>query len=199
MLHRESIRRPRYSDQSDAALVELTQEGDTLAFGELWSRHSRAGEAYARSVSSSVEADDVVAEAYIRILQAIRSGKGPTDGRFGSYLYATVRSIAIRLAKAQQGKLTVALDEACLQGEDESARIIERMAARAALRTLPLRWQQSLWLREVVQLSHAETGRVMGIQPSASAVLAARARDGLRAAWNRQSDERGESVSRPTR
>lgn len=73
----------------------MARSGDKAAFGELWSRHAQSGIVVARGFTSSLDADDLVAEAFTRIYQRVFDGGGP-DGAFRPYLYTTIRNLARR-------------------------------------------------------------------------------------------------------
>ena len=85
---------------SDDTLVERARNHDQRAYGELWVRHSAAAHAVARAYSS-LDPDDVVAEAFARILSAIRRGGGPSMG-FRPYLLTSVRNVAHEWGAQQQ-------------------------------------------------------------------------------------------------
>ncbi|MDQ0726464.1 sigma-70 family RNA polymerase sigma factor [Microbacterium sp. W4I20] len=170
---------------SDAHLLRLSREGDRRAFSELWRRHAPTAVAYARSLGAAPpDPEDVVSDAFVRILQLLRTGKGPEE-RFRPYLLTTVRNTW--LTASRRAPATVPLDAA----EDPPSRIgtvdIEAMVNSAALSeafcALPERWQHALWLSEVEQLPPREIAEVLGLRPNAVAALTYRARDGLRKAW----------------
>jgi len=62
---------------SDAELIESARSGDTSAFSEPWRRHFRPAARAARQFTS-IDADDLVSEAYARIFQRVLTGGGPT-------------------------------------------------------------------------------------------------------------------------
>src|SRR3982750_2513311 len=78
---------------SDEELVQQARLGDQRAFAELWRRHFRSGARVARQFTSSIDADDLVSEAYTRIYQRVLAGGGPS-GAFRPYLYTTIRNLA---------------------------------------------------------------------------------------------------------
>ena len=82
---------------ADGDLVLRTRSGDSDAFAELWRRHYRAGVTVARNMTSSLDADDLVQEAYTRIYQSIVHGGGPT-GSFRAYLFTSIRNTAAAVA-----------------------------------------------------------------------------------------------------
>ena len=88
------------------ALLELVRDGDNDAYGELYRRYHDFAHRVAKK-SSRRHADDLVAEAFRRILTAISRGAGPTQA-FGPYLATTIRSAAAGLAASfQEVELTV--------------------------------------------------------------------------------------------
>src|SRR2546421_1325513 len=78
----------------DRALLERLRAGEDSAFGELFARHSAAVRRLAFGlVSDRSEVDDLTAEAFFRVLQAIRRGAGPVDNVRG-YLLIVARRVA---------------------------------------------------------------------------------------------------------
>src|SRR6201746_1315154 len=77
----------------DEELIANARSGDQGAFAELWRRHYRSGARVARQFTSSIDADDLVSEAYTRIYQRVLAGGGPT-GAFRPSLYTTIRNLA---------------------------------------------------------------------------------------------------------
>ncbi|AYG03357.1 sigma-70 family RNA polymerase sigma factor [Gryllotalpicola protaetiae] len=168
---------------SDAELLEQVRGGDKRAYGALWDRHHRAGLNAARAITSAFEADDLVSEAFVRVLKAIERGNGPTAA-FRPYLVTTIRSIAARWG-AQPAELTPEEFEAVdPESSDEafSDRFDQSLTVRA-FNTLPQRWQEVLWYTEAEQLPPREVAAMIGIKPNAVSALAKRAKEGLRHAW----------------
>jgi len=167
---------------ADAELVAATHAGDADAFAELWRRHAAAAHVAARHFTSIAEADDLVAEAYTRILASIRRGGGPT-GPFRPYLYSTVRNLARQLSAREPD---VALSDIDLFGEpepDPADRALDRTLTVAAFRSLPERWRTVLWYTEVEGLDPHEVAPFLGTTANGAAAIAYRAREGLRRAW----------------
>ena len=92
---------PVLSDAGDAELVLRTRSGNSEAFGELWRRHYRSAVTVARSVTSTLDADDLVQESYARIYQSILKGGGPT-GSFRAYLFTSIRNTAAAWGRARK-------------------------------------------------------------------------------------------------
>ena len=87
--------------ERDTDLLGRVRGGDEQAYAELWERYAPAAAAVARSYWWSADADDLVAESFTRIYQAIQAGKGPTAA-FKPYLFATMRNLAISWGRARR-------------------------------------------------------------------------------------------------
>lgn len=169
---------------SDAELMAEARAGGHAPLAELWRRHHRAGVQAARRCTASLDPDDLVSEAFTRIIRAMRAGGGPRDA-FRPYLYATIRNVAARWASTDR---TVTTDDWSLLddpevGEDPAVRALERTLTARAFRSLPDRWQSVLWYTEVEGLDPHEVAPLLGLSPNAVAALAYRAREALRTAW----------------
>ena len=170
---------------SDAELITAARTGDDRAFGELFKRHEVAARAAARSMTRSrADIDDLVAEAFTRVLQALRAGRGP-EVAFRPYLLTCVRNAfydrtrkdkRIEFTDEPEDTLNVSLMDMSASEEDR-ALIVQAYAS------LPERWQLALWHTEVEGRSASEVGTLLGIAPNAVAALTYRAREGLRQAY----------------
>ncbi|MGI6879584.1 sigma-70 family RNA polymerase sigma factor [Microbacterium sp. gxy059] len=170
---------------SDADLVLRTRSGDTDAFGELWSRHYRSGITAARSITTSIDADDLVQEAFAKIFQTVRRGGGPT-GSFRAYLFTAIRNTAATWGRARNEIAIDGFEDLIEDPEstDEAAEAaLDRGLTHQAFRSLPTRWQEVLWYSEIEQMKPREIAPLFGMKASAVSQLAARAREGLREAW----------------
>lgn len=170
---------------SDAELIESARSGDTRAFAELWQRHYRSAARVARQCTSSIDADDLVSEAYARIFQRVLAGGGP-EGAFRPYLYTTIRNLAATWGAQQSRDVQVDLiddfeDERI--PDDPAAHALDRTLTARAFRSLPERWQTVLWYTEVEGMDPHEVAPIMGITANSVAALSYRAREGLRKAW----------------
>jgi RNA polymerase sigma factor (sigma-70 family) len=169
---------------SDESLVERTRSGDQRAFAELWRRHYRSGARVARQFTSSIDADDLVSEAYTRIYQRVLAGGGPT-GAFRPYLYTTIRNLAATWgAKSKDVQVDDIADfEDPDTLEDPAALALDRTLTARAFRSLPERWQSVLWYTEVEGMDPHEVAPILGMSANGVAALSYRAREGLRKAW----------------
>ncbi|MET9927544.1 MULTISPECIES: sigma-70 family RNA polymerase sigma factor [unclassified Streptomyces] len=185
---------------SDAQLIEGMREGDNLAYEELFRRHSGAVRRYARTCCRDGHtADDLTAEVFARTLQAVRGGKGPQEA-VRAYLMTAVRHVAAAWTKsakreqlvddfavfAAQASRTSELssDDTLDLGADVLAmHEAEQSMAMEAFRSLPERWQAVLWHTTVEKESPSEIAPLFGLTANATAVLASRAREGLKQAY----------------
>lgn len=74
-----------YSEATDSELIATVRAGATEAYGELFGRHRDAAMRMARQLASGSDADDLVAEGFVRVLTTLRNGNGP-DEFFRAYL-----------------------------------------------------------------------------------------------------------------
>lgn len=174
----------------DRMLLDAVRAGSTEAFGELYERHRTAAHTMAKQVTgSSADAEDLVAEAFAKILDVLRRGGGP-NAAFRAYLLTTVRNLAMALNnRGRRVQLTAELDgfsgpENHVQFVDPAVLELERELVGKAFARLPHRWRRILWCMEVECLTTTEVSRKLGISRGSVAALAYRARKGLREAYS---------------
>ena len=79
---------------SDAELIDAVRKGTVSAYGSLYERHVASAYNLARQLSRSpAEADDLVSEAFAKVLDTLRGGRGP-DSAFRAYLLTALRHTA---------------------------------------------------------------------------------------------------------
>jgi RNA polymerase sigma factor (sigma-70 family) len=172
------------AEVSDEDLVLLARQGDRSAFGELWTRHARSGITVARRFTSSLDAEDLVAEAFARIYQRVLDGGGP-DGAFRPYLYTTIRNLASRWGSDRHDIQIEDIEDLRDDNlpEDPSVVALDAHLTANAFRSLPERWQSVLWYTEVEGMAPQDVAPILGLTANGVAALAYRAREGLRTAW----------------
>jgi RNA polymerase sigma factor (sigma-70 family) len=178
--------------KSDAELIDSVRIGEIAAYGTLYERHTTAAQNLARQLArSGAEADDLVSEAFARVLDTLRAGKGP-DTAFRAYLLTTLRHTAYDKTRKDK-RLDLAEDltdvggavgEALtVQFSDTAVAGLERTMAAEAFAKLPERWQAVLWHTEIEQQSPADVAPLLGLTANGVSALAYRAREGLRQAY----------------
>jgi RNA polymerase sigma factor (sigma-70 family) len=173
-------------DPSDAAMIDAARSGDLDAFGVLYGRHLSAAQRLARQLAhSQAEADDLVSEAFAKVLDSLQAGGGP-DTAFRAYLLTTLRNLRYdRLRRDRRleysGDLTD-LDPG-VPFVDTALQELENTMVAKAFRSLPERWRTVLWHTEVEGESPAQVAPMLGLTPNGVSALAYRAREGLRQAY----------------
>ena len=169
---------------SDAELLAQARQGDDTAFAELYVRHEHAARRLANSYARAGDPDDLVNEAFRRVLEALHKGMGPTEA-FRAYLFVTLRRLAAaRIARSRDDPY----DEVPEPVRAEAAGSAEldpdeRTLVVDAYESLPERWQAVLWLTAVEGRQPRDLAPTLGMSPNAAAALAYRAREKLRQAY----------------
>lgn len=173
------------SGSDEQALLQRLRDGEDAAFGELFELHAAAVRRLAHSLASDrSEAEDITAETFFRVLQALRRGAGPRD-----YVRAYLLTVARRVSWEWHGArrdVPVSDDELTFRagaGADSHARSAEHSLITTAFTSLPERWRSVLWQTEVEGEQPAMVAPHFGLSANATAALARRARQGLRAAY----------------
>ncbi|HJP74844.1 MAG TPA: sigma-70 family RNA polymerase sigma factor [Pseudonocardiaceae bacterium] len=177
---------------SDAELIDEVRGGKISSYGTLYERHVGAAYNLARQLSrSTAESDDLVSEAFARVLDTLRAGRGP-DSAFRAYLLTSLRHVAYDKTRRDR-KLELAEDVTEVHGidtekiseqfKDTAVAGLERSMAARAFAKLPERWQAVLWHTEIEGQSPAEVAPILGLTANGVSALAYRAREGLRQAY----------------
>ena len=177
------------TDSSDADLITSVRRGELEAFGTLFARHHECALHYARQLSSSttIDADDLVAEAFEQILGVLQRGKDPEEF-FRAYLYTVIRNSFHARSKADANSVLVddfepVEREIITLQHVETDPTIEHFESRVVVRAfgaLSENWQAVLWYLDVEGLTPTAVASIMGMKPKAVSMLRLRAREGLR-------------------
>ncbi|PJM93508.1 sigma-70 family RNA polymerase sigma factor [Streptomyces sp. CB01373] len=191
---------------SDAELIGRVRAGEDSAYEELYRRHADAVRRYARTCCRDAHtADDLTAEVFARVLQAVRGGSGP-EHAVRAYLLTTVRRVAAQWTSttrreqlvddfavfaARAARVAELSDDAAgsfgtgldLGADVRAMHEAEQSMAMRAFRSLPERWQAVLWHTEVEDESPSAVATLFGLDANGTRVLASRAREGLRQAY----------------
>jgi RNA polymerase sigma factor (sigma-70 family) len=185
MRHRRLIGQASVAD-GDAELITAVRGGDTTAYGVLYLRHVDAARRLARTlVRDQADVDDLVAEAFAKILSTLRGGGG-RDLAFRPYLLASLRNTFYdRLRRDKRVDLTgdIASHDPGVPFVDTAVEGLERSLAARAFARLPERCQVVLWHLEVERETPAEVGLLLGLSPNGVSALAYRSRERLRQAY----------------
>jgi RNA polymerase sigma factor (sigma-70 family) len=180
---------PGSEPDSDTDLLAAVRAGDTAAYGTLYERHRTAARQLAYGLSRDpADAEDLVAETFAKVFAALRAGRGPLVA-FRAYLHTTMRHVCYH--HARRDRRLEFTDDLTRYDEgqpytDPALDRLDRAYAAAAFRQLPKRWRDVLWQTAVEGNSPAEVAGMLGMTPNAVAVLAHRAREGLRSLYLQQ-------------
>ena len=173
-------------------LLARVRAGDTAAFERLYADHVDSAHRLATLLAGPDGADDLVVESFARILDALKSGGGPTEN-FRAYLHASIRNRHrdnLRAARERPSSdMPWLLDAEDTPPEDLVASV-DANGAVAALASLPSTWQRVMWYLEVEGRKPADIADLLDLSPVAISSLAYRAREGLRQAYLDQQLER---------
>jgi RNA polymerase sigma factor (sigma-70 family) len=177
--------------QSDAELITAVRGGDERAYATLWSRHEGAAGRLARQISNPSNADDLVSEAFLRVLRALKAGNGP-DGAFRPYLFSTLRRINIDNGRSYYTRVALTDDERDLDLDpsESAAEVLagndEGSAAWRAWSSLPDSAKTLLWHLIIEEETPAQIAPLIGTTPNGVSSRAVRAKERLRQAFLQQ-------------
>jgi RNA polymerase sigma factor (sigma-70 family) len=185
-----STAQPDLPELTDLELITQVRSGTVDAYGDLYERHVGSAYRLARQLSrSTAEADDLVAEAFAKVLDTLRDGRGP-DSAFRAYLLTALRHIAYdktrhdrKLEFAEDVTEVGSTEAVSVQFKDTAVAGLERSLAAKAFARLPERWQAVLWHTEIEGMSPADVAPMLELSANGVSALAYRAREGLRQAY----------------
>lgn len=162
----------------DLILIERAQAGDRSQFDLLIRKHEKRAYQYAyRLTSNPEEAMDIVADAFVRVYNALPNFRG--QSQFTTWLYRILTNCYLDLKKKDKSKRQVSLDQPIDTGDgeaatrqyedpsqrpDESAEKLEReRKVQTALRKLPDYQQAMLTMFHVDMLSYEEIAEALDL------------------------------------
>ncbi|WP_345525824.1 sigma-70 family RNA polymerase sigma factor [Nocardioides endophyticus] len=174
---------------AEQELIARARSGDHDAVATLYREHRPLAMRIAHGLCRPADVEDVVAEAFTKVLDQIDRGAGPQVS-FRAYLITAVRSAAADVGR-RSARLDWSIDiEQATSGDRSSPQeppggdiLAESTVLVQAVSSLPSRWQLVIWWTVVERRSLAEVGDALGINANAAAALAFRARGGLRDAY----------------
>ncbi|TMM37547.1 MAG: sigma-70 family RNA polymerase sigma factor [Actinobacteria bacterium] len=173
----------------DAALLAATRAGDADAFAVLYLRHVDAARRLAaRLAGDTGAAEDLVSEAFARVLAAVQRGGGPAAS-FRAYLNTALRN-GFYTDRRRDRRLEFTDDlsayEVVTGVPDPAVLELERRSAARAFARLPERWRMVLWHTAVEGETPAQLAPRLGLSPGGVAALAFRARARLRQMYHQE-------------
>lgn len=165
---------------SDTQLLDQARRGDEAAFTELYVRHQAAAYRLANSYRRAGDPDDLVNDAFERVLGALRKGRGPTES-FRAYLFVTLRRLAAEnISKRRDDPFEEVPEPVESEANTPGLDPADRTIVLQAFESMPERSQAVLWQTAVEGRDPKELAAVLGMSANAVAALAYRAREKLR-------------------
>lgn len=113
-----------YGLSDDAILIRRCQQGDRAAFDDLVRRHEKRAYQYAfRLTTNPEEAADIVADAFIRIYNALQNFR--SQSAFTTWMYRILTNCYLDLRKKEKNRQTVSLEQSMQTAEGEMERQVE--------------------------------------------------------------------------
>jgi RNA polymerase sigma-70 factor (ECF subfamily) len=173
-----------YGTATDEQLVHLVRRGDDRAFDAIHDRYHARLVGYARHMLGGAhhDAEEVVQDAFVRALHALRADK--REMALKAWLYTIVRNRALDLLRRPVRTTDLELHAPVLHdaGADPHERAMRAEELRALvgdLQRLPARQRAALVLHELDGASHEAIARRLDVSAGGSKALVCRARAGL--------------------
>ena len=126
-------------EPGDAELISAVRDGDLDAYGTLFERHVAAARRLARQLVAAGDVDDLVSEAFAKVLAVLQRGGGP-DLAFRAYLLTSLRRLHVDRLRAG-ARLTTTDDltpyDPGVPFEDTAVAGFDNAAAAKAFASLP--------------------------------------------------------------
>jgi RNA polymerase sigma factor (sigma-70 family) len=163
---------------SDERLVEQLRRGSDMAFEVIYDRHSRAILSFCRHMlGTREEAEDAVQQVFIAAYNDLLTSDRPV--KLKAWLYTIARNRCLSLLRARREHAVEQIEVSTAGLADQ---VQDRQDVRELLndmRRLPDDQRAALVLAELGDLSHAEIGDVLGVEPSKVKSLVFQARTTL--------------------
>jgi RNA polymerase sigma-70 factor, ECF subfamily len=168
-------------DPEQQALLERASRADTAALGAIYDQYAAKIYAYVyHRVGQAELAEDLTAQVFMRMLEAIRGGQ-PWRSSFSGWLYRIAHNLVIDHYRRRSRATFVDIDEvtplSTTDGEPSGSvqASMERETLRAALSQLTEEQAQVITLRFLEELSIAEVATIMNKNEGAIKALQYRA------------------------
>ena len=173
-----------YRTASDEQLVALVRAGDARAFDAIHERYEARLQAYARQLLGGAhhDAEEVVQDAFVRALRALRSDD--REMALKAWLYTIVRNRALDVLRRPVRTTDLELHapvlrDACADPHDQVMRADDLRHLVGELKRLPERQRVALVAHELGGASHESIARRLNVSVGGSKALVCRARAGL--------------------
>ncbi len=155
---------PAARDDSDAALVNASQQGHTDAFGQLYQRYARMVHGILLAKVPGAEVEDLVHDVFLRALPRLRGLREAS--RFGAWLAAITRNMATDYYRQPRVHIECHDDSAnadTTPAPTEQAETREAAEILDRIRSLPEAYRETLILRLVEGMTGPEIAAKTGL------------------------------------
>jgi RNA polymerase sigma-70 factor (ECF subfamily) len=179
---------PAILEDSDAALVEASQHGDTQAFGQLYQRYARMVHGILLSRVHASEVEDLVQDVFLRALPRLRHLREAS--RFGAWIGSITRNMATDYHRRSQVLAQTRDDSAepdALPAAGGASQSSEAAEILECIQSLPEAYRETLILRLVEGMNGPEIAARTGLGPGSVRVNLHRGMQQLRERLARRS------------
>ena len=171
------------AESDDGVFVARATAGDDAAFEALVVRYQHRIFRLACRLTSETDAPDVVQETFLQVYRHLSTFRG--GARFSTWLYRIATNVCLMLRRARARRPAEPLDEFLprfdadgkLEGTPEALRIPARVEelldrhalakkVQSAIDRLPDLYREAFVLRDLEELSTAEVGQVLRVDPA---------------------------------
>jgi len=169
------------------ALVHLSQQGNTGAFGELYETLFPDLYRYVRAKVRDEDCEDLCTDVFVKVWENLQQYRAQENVSFRSWFFRIAHNTVIDYYRKYRD--TVGIDEEIMQIEDRSAeaspdretnRVLDKEYLLTLLGRLKREYEQVLTLKYLNELSNAEISDVMQKSETAIRILTHRALKQLR-------------------
>ncbi len=160
------------------ATIRRAQQGDAIAFEELYKLNSRRVYALClRMVSDPAEAEDLTQEAFLQLFRKIHTFRG--ESAFSSWLHRLTANVVLMSFRKKKA-LTTSLDEISRTNDDDAgqkleigvadlrlAGVFDRVNLQAAIDQLPEGYKKMFLLHDLHGYEHNEIAEILNCSRSA--------------------------------
>lgn len=157
---------PAVWDDSDAALVNASQQGHIDAFGQLYQRYARMVHGILLAKVPRAEVEDLVHDVFLRALPRLRGLRQAS--RFGAWLAAITRNMATDYYRQPRVRIECqddSTDAAASAASTEQAETRDAAEILDRIRSLPEAYRETLILRLVEGMTGPEIAAKTGLSP----------------------------------
>lgn len=158
----------------EATLIRAAQDGDRLAFGQLYENYRRLVHGILLSYVCPDEAEDLMQDVFLKAMNSLSHLREPAA--FPAWLIAITRHIALDLRRSEKSTYRPAdFHAGTIQSEEEALSVLK------LIQNLPASYRETLVLRLVEGMTGPEISNRTGLTPNSVRVNLCRGMKLLRA------------------